>query len=156
MVHFMPQGYHSVTASLTLKSSKKAIEFYQKAFGAKVVDSFPTFDGQGIMHAVIQIGDSFVQMGDEMNFEGSPKSAETLGSSPMSLYLYLSNADQVFDQAVGKVVMPMAEMFWGDRAGTIQDPFGYQWMIATHTRDMSKEQIRDEAKKFFAQFQKPQ
>jgi PhnB protein len=150
----IPNGFHAVTPSFTLKNTKKALEFYQKAFGAKVMDSFPTLDGKGIMHAVMQIGDSLIMMGDEMPGPDSPKSAETTGGSPMCLFIYTPDADAVFKQAVaasGKVIMPMADMFWGDRAGTVQDPFGYQWMIATHTRDMTKDQITEEAKTFFAQ-----
>jgi uncharacterized glyoxalase superfamily protein PhnB len=150
----IPDGYHAVTPSLTLKNSKKAIEFYPKAFGAKVLDMFPNPSGQGIMHATIQIGDSIIMMGDEFPGPHSPRSAETLGASPISLYVYVSDADTVFDQAVaagGTAVMPVAEMFWGDRAGTLKDPFGYQWMIATHKRDLTKDQIRTEAEAFFAE-----
>jgi uncharacterized glyoxalase superfamily protein PhnB len=150
----IPDGYHTVTPSLTLKNSKKAIEFYQKAFGAKVLDMFPNPSGQGIMHATIQIGDSIIMMGDEFPAPQSPRSAETLGTSPISLYVYVSDVDAVFKQAVaagGTAVMPVAEMFWGDRAGTLKDPFGYQWMIATHKRDLTKDQIRSEAEAFFAE-----
>ena len=149
----IPDGYHAVTPSLTLKNSKKAIEFYQKAFGAKVLDVFPNLSGQGIMHATIQIGDSILMMGDE-NPGQMCKSAETLGASPISLFVYVPDVDTVFKQAVaagGTVVMPVAEMFWGDRAGNIKDPFGYQWMIAAHKRDLTKDQIRTEAQAFFAQ-----
>ena len=149
----IPDGYHAVTPSLTLKNSKKAIEFYQKAFGAKVLDVFPNLSGQGTMHAAIQIGDSIMMMGDE-NPGQMCKSAETLGASPISLFVYVPDVDAVFKQAVaagGTVVMPVAEMFWGDRAGNIKDPFGYQWMIATHKRDITKDQIRAEAQDFFAQ-----
>jgi len=149
----IPDGYHAVTPSLTLKSCKKAIEFYKDAFGAKVLDMFPTLDGQGVMHAAIQIGDSIVMMGDE-NLGQMCKSAETLGASPVSLFIYVEDADAVFKRAVaagGTATMPVADMFWGDRAGNIKDPFGYQWMIATHKRDMTKDQIRAEAQAFFAQ-----
>ncbi|MBI1882835.1 MAG: VOC family protein [Chlamydiae bacterium] len=109
----------------------------------------------GIMHATIQIADSILMMGDEMS--GKCKSAETLGSSPISLFFSVPNADAVFKQAVAAgctVVMPMADMFWGDRAGNVQDPFGYSWMIATHTQDLSKDQIRKNAEEFFAQWEK--
>lgn len=150
----IPDGYHAVTPSLTLKNSKKAIEFYQRAFGAKVLDMFPNPSGQGIMHATIQIGDSIIMMGDEFPGPHSPRSAETLGASPISLYVYVSDVDAVFKQAVaagGTAVMPVAEMFWGDRAGTLKDPFGYQWMIATHKRDLTKDQIRTEAEAFFSE-----
>ncbi len=148
----IPDGYHAVTPSLTLKDSKKAMAFYQKAFGAKILDEFPNPSGKGTMHAVIQVGDSVLMMGDEMPGMGCP-SAETLGNSPISLYVYVKDADAVFKQAVaagGAVVMPVADMFWGDRAGTIKDPFGYQWMIATHAKDLTKAEVQKGAESFFA------
>ena len=152
----VPEGYHAVTPSFTLKDSQKAIEFYKRAFSAKVLDLFPNLSGPGIMHATIQIGNSIVMMGDE-NPGQTCKSAETLGSSPISLYVYVADADAVFKQAVaagGTAMMPMADMFWGDRAGQIKDPFGYSWMIATHTQDLTPEQIRKGAEAFFAQMSK--
>ena len=97
MAQSIPDGYRTLTPSFTFKDSKKAIEFYKAAFNAKVLDLFPNPSGPGIMHATIQIGDSIIMMGDE-----SPQcqSAETLGSSPISLYLYVPNADAAFAQAV--------------------------------------------------------
>jgi len=156
MTEPIPAGYHAVTPSFTFKDSQKAIEFYKKAFGAKVLDLFPNMDGRGIMHATIQIGDSIVMMGDE-NPGQSCKSAETLGSSPISFFLYVPDADAAFKQAVAAgstAVMPVADMFWGDRAGSIKDPFGYSWMIATHTHDLTNEQIRKDAEAFFAHMAK--
>lgn len=154
----IPNGYHSVTPSFTFKDSKKAIEFYQKAFGAKVLDLFPGPGGRGIMHATLQIGDSIVMMGDENpSAENCAKSAETLGSSPISLYVYVPNADAAFNQAVaaGAVAsMPLADMFWGDRVGQVKDPFGYLWMIATHTQDLTNDEIQKGAEAFFAQMAK--
>ncbi len=154
MAKSIPEGYHAVTPSLTFKDSQKAIEFYKKAFGAKVIDVLASPTGRGLMHATIQIGNSIVMMGDEMP---NCKSAETLGSSPISLYVYVPNADAAFKQAVeagGTVVMPVADMFWGDRAGSIKDPFGYSWMIATHQQDLTQEQIRKGAEAFSAQIAK--
>jgi len=152
----IPTGYHTVTPSLTFKDSQKAIEFYKKAFGAEVLDLFPSPTGRGIMHATIKIGDSIVMMGDE-NPGQSCQSAETLGGSPIGLYLYVTNADAVFTQAVaagGTAAMPVADMFWGDRMGQIKDPFGYSWMIATHTQDLTQDQISKGAEAFFAQMAK--
>lgn len=158
MAKSIPEGYHTVTPSFTFKDSKKAIEFYKKAFGAKVLDLFPSLNGQGIMHVTIQIGNSIVMMGDENpNAENCGKSAETLGGSPISLYLYVSNADAAFKQAVeagGTETMPVADMFWGDRCGTLKDPFGYSWMIATHKQDLNQDEIRKGAEAFFAQMAK--
>src|SRR5689334_12357719 len=96
----IPSGYHAVTPSLTLKYTKKAIECYKKAFGATVLDQFPNLNGQSIMHAAIQIGDSIVMMGDEMPGGQGCKSAEAMGGSPISLFLYVPDADAVFKQAV--------------------------------------------------------
>ena len=150
MTQPIPDGYHTVTPSFTFKDSEKALEFYKKAFNAKVLDTFPNPMGKGLMHATMQIGNSILMMGDE-----SPNcpSVETTGSSPVSFFIYVADADVAFKQAVAAgciQVMPIADMFWGDRAGNVKDPFGYQWMIATHTRDMTKDQISDEAKVFFS------
>ena len=155
MAKAIPEGYHSVTPSLTFKDSQKALDFYKKAFGAKVLDTFPNLTGKGLMHAVFQIGDSLIMMGDEMGEKC--KSAETMGGSPVSLFIYVSDADAAFKQAVAAgctVTLPMSDMFWGDRAGNVQDPFGYQWMIATHTKDLNKDEIRKNAESFFAQMGK--
>ena len=153
-VKSIPEGYHTLTPSFTFKDSKKAIEFYKKAFGAKVLDLLPNLSGQGIMHATVQIGNSIFMMVDEMiNSENCAKSAETLGNCPISLYVYVPDADAAFKQAVaagGKVAMPMMDMFWGDRAGSIKDPFGYSWMIATHKQDLTNDQIRKGAEAFFS------
>lgn len=154
MAKYIPEGFHSVTPGLTFKDSQKAIDFYQKAFGAKVLDIFKTPNGQRVMHATIQIGDSIVMMGDEMP---DCKSVEALGGSPISMYIYTPDSDKLFAQAVaagGKTTMPMMDMFWGDRCGTITDPFGYSWMIATHTQDLNQDQVSKGAEEFYAQMAK--
>ena len=156
MAQPIPAGYRTLTPSFTFKDSKKAIEFYKAAFNAKVLDLVPNPSGPGTMHATIQIGDSIIMMGDGMP---QCQSAETLGGSPISLYVYVPNADAAFKQAVAAgatVTMPVADMFWGDRAGNIKDPFGYTWMIATHTQDLTPEQVRKGAEAFFAQMAKGQ
>ena len=154
MVKAIPEGYHTVTPSFTFRDSKKAIEFYKKAFGAKVLDMMMDPSGRRTMHATLQIGSSTVMMGDEMpDSENCPKSAETLGNCPISFYVYVPDADAAFKQAVaagGRVAMPVADMFWGDRAGSIKDPFGYSWMIATHKQDLNNDQIQKSAQAFFA------
>src|SRR5689334_5414 len=152
MTNPIPPGYHTLTPSFTFKDSKKAIEFYKKAFGATVLDLFPELDGSGTMHAAIKVGDSILMMGDER--PGMSQSAQTMGGSPISLFIYVPDADATFKQAVAAgatPMMPVADMFWGDRAGNVKDPFGLQWMIATHKRDMTQDQIRAEAQTFFAQ-----
>jgi len=156
MIKPIPDGYHTVTPSFTFKDSKKAIEFYKKAFGATVLDLFPSPTGTGIMHATLKIGDSIVMMGDESSMGGC-KSAESLGGSPIALYIYTPDADKLFKQAVaagGTEAMPVADMFWGDRAGSFRDPFGYSWMIATHKQDLTNEQVRKGAEAFFAHMAK--
>jgi uncharacterized glyoxalase superfamily protein PhnB len=153
----IPEGFHAVTPSLTLRKSREAIEFYKKAFGAKVVDVLAAPDGESTMHAMIKIGDSFLMMGDEMPDQGC-RSAESLGASPISLYVYVPNVDQVFKQAVAAgatATMPVADMFWGDRCGSLKDPFGYTWTIATHTCDLTQAEIRAGAQAFFAKAGRP-
>jgi len=155
MAQAIPQGYRSLTPSLTFKDSGKAIDFYKRAFGAQVLDFLPNPSGQGVMHATLQIGDSIIMLGDEMP---NCKSAETLGGCPMSLYLYVADADAAFKQAVAagaSITLPVMDMFWGDRAGNIKDPFGYVWMIATHKQDLTQEQITKGALEFFAKMAKP-
>ena len=157
MTQPIPKGYHTLTPSFTFKDSQKAIDFYKKAFNAKVLDLFPGLNGRGIMHASLQIGDSIFMLGDEMGGDQSPKSAETVGASPIGMFLYVPDADAAFKQAVaagGTAAMPVSDMFWGDRAGSVLDPFGYSWMIATHKQDLAPEQIRKNAETFFAQMAK--
>ena len=154
MAQPIPDGYHTLTPSFTFKDSKKAIEFYKKAFGAKVLDLMQDPSGRRTMHATIQIGNSIMMMGDEMpGSENCSKSAETLGSSPISLYVYVPDVDAAFKQAVaagGTETMPVADMFWGDRCGSLKDPFGYSWMIATHKQDLTNDEIQKGAQAFFA------
>ncbi|MCL9684549.1 VOC family protein [Legionella maioricensis] len=153
MVQAIPEGFHSVTPTFTFKDSHQAIEFYKKAFNAKLIDLFPAMNGKGVMHATIKIGNSIIMMGDEMNSDNCPKSAETTGGSPIGFFIYVSDVDSAFKQAVnagGQATMPVADMFWGDRVGQIKDPFGYSWMIATHTMDLTDEEIKKKAADFFA------
>jgi uncharacterized glyoxalase superfamily protein PhnB len=144
-------GYNSINPIFTFKDARKAIAFYQKAFGATERFVMPGPDGTGVMHAELQIGNSVIMMGEE-NDQNPCRSAETLGASPVSMYLYVEDVDEVFRTAVAagaEVLMPVAEMFWGDRAGNVKDPFGYQWFLATHTRDLTMDEIREGAKAMF-------
>jgi PhnB protein len=157
MVQAIPEGFHSVTPTFIFKDCHKAIEFYKKAFNAKLIDLFPTMNGKGVMHATLKIGNSIIMMGDEMDSTNCPKSAETTGISPIGFFVYIADVDSAFKQAVdagGKVTMPVADMFWGDRVGQIKDPFGYSWMIATHTIDLTDEEIKKRATDFFASMAK--
>jgi len=147
------EGYNSVNPILTFKDARKAIDFYRCAFGARERMLLPGPDGRGVMHAELQIGESVIMMGEE-NPQNPCRSPETLGMSPVSFYLYLEDVDEAFKTAVAagaKVRMPVQEMFWGDRAGTVEDPFGYGWFLATHTRDLTMEEIQEGAKAMFAE-----
>jgi PhnB protein len=150
-VKSIPDGYHSVTPYLCLEKADAAIKFYEKAFGAKEIMRLPTPDG-GVAHAEISIGDSRIMLSDEMPAWGN-KSAETLGGSPISLAVYVENVDSAFDQAVkagATVKRPVEDQFYGDRAGTLMDPFGYQWSLMTHKEDVSSEEMQKRMKQMFA------
>jgi len=152
MTNAIPEGYHSVSPMFMFRDARKAIDFYKRAFGATERYAMPGPDGKGVMHAEMMIGNSIIMMGEEHPNE-SCRSAETIGGSPVSFYLYLENVDEAFGRAVAAgatVRMPLDEMFWGDRAGTVQDPFGYSWTLASHTRDLTPEEIRQGAEAFFA------
>lgn len=152
MTRAIPEGFHSVTPMFMFKDSRKAIEFYKRAFGAEERFVMPGPDGTGVMHAELRVGDSIIMMGDE-NPQNPCKSAETMGGSPVGFYLYVENVDKAFQRALeagGEVRMPVADMFWGDRVGSVQDPFGYGWMLATHTRDLTPQEMEEGARAFFA------
>jgi PhnB protein len=152
MAEPIPQGYHAITPIFVFKDPRKAIEFYKKAFSAVEQVVMPGPDGKSIVHADLKIGDSRIMMGPE-NPGHSCTSAETMGCSPISIYLYVKDVDAAFRQAVaagGTVQMPVEDMFWGDRMGSIKDPFGYTWMLATHVADLSPEEIARGAEAAFA------
>jgi PhnB protein len=147
----VPKGYHSVTPGLALRDTPAAIEFYKKAFGAKEKGRMAGPDGK-IMHAELQIGDSRIMVGEEMPQMGH-SSPLALGGSPVNLYVYVKNVDKAFDQAISAgatVVMPVADMFWGDRYGALKDPYGHKWGLATHKRDMSNKEMMKAAQEYFA------
>jgi PhnB protein len=142
----IPQGYHAITPYLIVKGAANALDFYKKAFGAVEVFRFPQPDGR-IGHAEIKIGDSMVMLADEHPEMGA-RSPETIGGSPISMLLYVTDADAVFNQAVAagaKVVRPLANQFYGDRTGGVTDPFGHQWYIATHIEDVSSAEMQKRA-----------
>jgi PhnB protein len=143
----IPEGYHSVTPYLIIEGAGDAIEFYQKAFGATELFRFPTPDGK-IGHAEIKIGDSPIMLADaypDMGYNG-PKS---LGGSPVSLMIYVADVDTVFNQAVqagATVKEAVSDKFYGDRIGTLTDPFGHVWHVSTHKEDVSLEEMEKRAK----------
>lgn len=138
----IPDGYHSLTAYLSIKGASDAIEFYKKAFGAKEVMRMAQPDGR-IGHAELQIGDSKIMLADEhpeMDF----RSPRALGGTPVMLHLYVEDVDTVVGRAVAsgaKVLRPIADQFYGDRSGSIADPYGHVWHVATHKEDLSMEEI---------------
>ena len=151
----IPEGFHSVTPSLVVSNAKEALTFYKKAFDAKEIYQFPTPDGK-ILHSMIQIGDSFVMLSDEFPSMGM-RSPLTIGGTPITLHIYVEDADKIFNQAVsvGAVVtMPMMNVFWGDRYGIVMDPYGHSWGIATHKIDMTPEGLRKAGEEYFSSFSK--
>jgi uncharacterized glyoxalase superfamily protein PhnB len=152
----IPEGFHNLTPVFVFKDARKAIEFYKRAFGAKERFLMPGPEGKGVMHAEMMIGDSIVMMSDEFPDQNC-KSAESIGSSPISFYLYVENVDAAFSRALeagAKSQMQVQDMFWGDRVGSVQDPFGYSWMLGTHIKDMTQEEMEQGAKAAFAQMPK--
>ena len=151
LVKAVPTGYHTITPTLIVKDARAAIAFYKKAFGAEEKEVFTGPDGR-VMHAEVKIGDSILMLSDEMPQRGCLSPTSLKGSSA-SLYLYVENADSLFERAVkagAEVAMPMADMFWGDRWGQVSDPFGYKWSIATHKEDLTLDQMRKRSEQFFA------
>ena len=143
----IPEGYHSVTPYLICRGGADAIEFYRKAFGAVELFRFPSPDGK-IGHAEIKVGDSPIMLADEypdMGYHGP----QTLGGSPVSLMIYVDDVDTVFNQAVAAgatVKEALQDKFYGDRMGTVIDPFGHRWHLATHKEDVSIEEMQRRAK----------
>ena len=146
----IPDGYHTITPQLAIDGAAKAIEFYKKALGAEEIMRAPDPSGQKIWHAVLQVGNSRIFVNDvfpEMDPVGHKS----------SFWLYVDNCDQAFKRAVDagcKALMPVADMFWGDRMGHVADPFGQQWTLATHVKDMSPEEMKKAEQAFLAQQKK--
>ena len=147
----IPDGYHSVTPYLILDNAMGALEFYKKAFGAVEEVRMPAPGGR-IGHAEIRIGDSVIMLADESPGMGA-RSARTLGGSPISLLVYVDDVDARVAQAVAagaKLVRPVANQFYGDRTGGVDDPFGYHWYLATHVEDVPPEEMKKRAAKAMA------
>jgi uncharacterized glyoxalase superfamily protein PhnB len=152
----IPAGNHTITPMLTVRDVDKAIDFYKRALGADERMRLLGPDGKSIMHAEIKIGDSIIMLGEEQPAMGC-RGPQSLGGTPISLYLYVEDGDHAFNRAVSagaKAEMPVADMFWGDRCGQLTDPFGHKWWLATHKEDLSQEEIRKRAKDFCAKMAK--
>lgn len=146
MVRPIPEGFQTITAHITVADAAAAIDFYAKAFGAVERFRMPGADGE-IMHAEVQIGSSVLMLHDEFPEYGAVGPAK-LGGSPVKIHLYVEDVDAAFATAVEagcEVSMPVQDMFWGDRYGALTDPFGHHWAIATHTEDLTPEQIAERA-----------
>src|SRR5512147_222334 len=142
-VNPVPEGMHTVTPHLVCAGAADAITFYKQAFGAVELGRLPGPQGK-LMHAMFRIGDSAVMLVDEFPDYGSfgPKS---LKGSPVTIHLYVEDVDATVQRAVAagaKITMPVKDMFWGDRYGQLEDPFGHRWSIATHIRDVSQEDMQ--------------
>jgi PhnB protein len=140
----IPAGFHTVTPHLICAGASDAIEFYKQAFGAKEVSRMPTPDGK-LMHAQITIGDSQVMLFDE-NLQWGSLGPKALKGTPVVIHLFVPDVDAVFARAVkagGTVKLAVTDMFWGDRYGQIEDPWGHLWSIATHTRDLTPAEIAE-------------
>ena len=151
-VKTIPDGYHTMTPGLTVRDAARAIEFYQKAFNAQQLFRMDSPDGK-VMHAELKIGNSIFMLAEENPAMGCA-SPVSLKGTPISLYLYVEDADAAFAQAVkagATVVMPVTDMFWGDRHGQVTDPFGHRWSLATRKEDVSPQELEQRAQKFFAQ-----
>ena len=138
----IPDGYHSVTPYLIVKGAAEAIVFYQRAFGATELFRVPG-PGDAVMHAEIKIGDSIIMLADEFP-QMDALGPKTIGGSPVGLMLYLPDVDEAFHRAIAagaKELRPLQNQFYGDRSGTVEDPFGHKWTITTHIEDVSSEEI---------------
>ena len=141
----IPAGYHTITPYIVVKDTRKAIEFYKRAFGAELRGGIAEGPDGKVMHAEIKIGDSILMLNDEMPDYKVLAPTSTNADTCVSLFLYVENADKVFEsaKAAGAVVtQPLEDQFWGDRYGKLRDPFGHSWSIATHIKDLTPEQMK--------------
>jgi PhnB protein len=140
----IPEGYHSISPALTIKGAAEAIDFYKRAFGAKERYRMPGADGL-IAHAELEIGDSVVMLSDPFP-QSTVKPPTELGGTSVGIFFYVEDVDAVFQQAVGAgatVTMELEDMFWGDRFGTVTDPYGHSWSLASHVEDVPPEEMEE-------------
>jgi PhnB protein len=150
-VQAIPEGYSTVVPYISVKGASDAIAFYKKAFGAEELLRMPMPDGK-VGHAELKFGDSIVMMADEMDHpDAIAKSPRTLGGVTSGLCLYVADCDALFNRAVeagGKVRRPLTNQFYGDRSGTVEDPFGQVWTISTHVEDVPPDELRRRMEQF--------
>lgn len=148
----IPEGYTTVTPFLNVSGAAEALDFYKKAFGAKELSRFTDPKGR-IAHAEIQIGSSRLMLSEEFP-EMEARGPQTLGGTPVSLMMYVEHVDELFHQALiagAKQVQQVKDQFWGDRAGTVRDPYGHVWMIATRVEELTNQELERRAAKAMAQ-----
>jgi len=146
----VPEGYRTITPYLIMHHAAEAIEFYKKVFGAVEKDRLEMPDGK-IGHAELSIGDSMIMLADEAPDYGA-LAPETVGGTPVSIALYMAGVDDVIKKALdaGAVLeRPVEDQFYGDRSGSIKDPFGHKWTILTHIEDVSPEEMKRRAEALF-------
>jgi uncharacterized glyoxalase superfamily protein PhnB len=149
----IPDGFHTITPSLTVHNAAEAIEFYKRAFGAEEVSRAAAPDGQSIWHAELRIGDSRIMLNDEFPNMGS-QSPRALGGTPVSLHCYFEDTDAIFQQAVeagATATLPPMDAFWGDRYARVLDPYGHDWAIATHQETVSADEAQRRAEAHMAE-----
>jgi PhnB protein len=142
----IPEGYHTLTPYLAVEDAARAIEFYKDAFGADEIHRMPGPDGS-IAHAELQIGDSKVMLSDPFP-QSNVRPPSERGGPTASVFMYVDDADAVFEQAQtagATVAMPLEDMFWGDRFGSLTDPFGHVWSVATHIEDVPEAEMAERA-----------
>jgi PhnB protein len=148
----VPEGYHTLTPYLAVDDATAAIEFYQRAFGAKERVRMHGPDGM-IAHAELEIGDSKVMLADPFP-QASTRPPKELGGTSVGVFVYVANVDEVFQQAVdagATATMEPDDQFWGDRFGSVTDPFGHSWQISTHVEDVPPEEMEKRSKEWMAQ-----
>ena len=142
----IPEGSHTVTPYLVVNQAGRVIDFLKQAFGAEESERFLRADGT-IMHAELKIGDSMIMLSDEFPEMGA-RPPQSVGGTPAAIHLYVENVDTIFDRAVtggGKEIRPVDDKFYGDRTGTLQDPFGHVWHVATHKEDVAPDELKKRA-----------
>jgi len=151
-VKHIPEGFHTLTPSLTVRGAAAAIDFYKRAFGAVEVSRAMAPDGKSVWHCELRIGDSPLMLTDEFPDQGSHAPAAS-GAIGLSIWMYVDDVDAVFARAVAagaESKMPVSDAFWGDRFGGLLDPFGHNWVIATRKEHLSEEEARRRADAFIA------
>lgn len=152
----IPEGYHAITPSCVVRDAASAIDFYKRAFGAEELERMTEPEGGRIVHAELRIGDSRFFLCDEIPEMGL-RSPASLGGTPCGFYVYVEDVDQAFKKAVGagaKIMQPVTDMFWGDRTGSVTDPFGCKWDLATRKEEVPPDEIKRRGEEFFRSMSK--